>query len=302
MGFGKKAKQVKTQYETEGQQLGREAYTNMQPTLDRIGNLAMNPDEYRQRQLNTYYNSDNSAKWSDAQRMTRRTLADATANNYNATHGGYSSAGSKYYDDVIRKMNDYNARLWDTGVGTVNNMLTQDTNLARNYYNDLWKTHDLAQAPDAIDEYNKQIDQYNKQRWTEPVAQLGTAIESFAPGWFKLIGTGMKAGAYAGSTDYSNNLARLAGQFDGDNDPSQYRTSASNIGSLLGSSLKGFSNWGGLQGSSYQGGGKLGQKISQAVYGNKATQDKDGLIHFVQNGIKMVYDPNDPNKPAIREE
>ena len=102
MGFGKKEKIKKTQYETENQNLGRAAYPKIQPALDRVGDLTMNPDEYRKNLMDTYYNSDNSAQWSDAQRNIRRNLSNATANNYAATHGGYSSAGQKYYDDVIK--------------------------------------------------------------------------------------------------------------------------------------------------------------------------------------------------------
>lgn len=301
MTFGKKQKQAKTQYENENQDIGRNAYTQMQPALDRIGDLTMNPDDYRQKMINTYYNTDNSAQWSDAQRNALRTLSNATAHNYAATHGGYSSAGDRYYDDTQRAVNDYNARLWDRGVQSGNAMYQQDLGNTQNYYRTLLGTHDLAKAPDAIDAYNQQLDEANKTWWTEPLAQVGNAVEQFAPGWWKAIGTGMKMGANAASKDYSDSLARLSGQFGGTSDPTAFKSSATDFGGLMSSGANNWMNWGGLQGASYQGGGKLGQKISNAVYSNNPTKDKDGLIHYVQNGVKMVYDPNDPNKPAIRE-
>ena len=89
--FGKKSKQVKTQYETENQQLGRQAYPYIQPARDRMNDLSMNPDKYRQEYINKYFGKD-TAEWNDAMRNYQRIMGNTTANNYNATHGGYSSA------------------------------------------------------------------------------------------------------------------------------------------------------------------------------------------------------------------
>lgn len=235
MGFGKKQPQTKTRYETENQQLGRNAYPQIQPTLDRIGDLAMNPDEYRQNQLNTYYNANNSAQWSDAQRNTLRTLANATANNYAATHGGYSSAGNKYYDDNVRAVNDYNARLWDAGVNNVNNMLTQDTNLAQNYYKNLLAQHDMAAVPDAVDAYNDVIDKANKNSWTNIANTIGQGLSAIPNPYTKAIGAGLQFAGAAGSKDYSGSLSRL-GALAGINkagETSQYINPATNLGATM---------------------------------------------------------------------
>lgn len=235
MSFGKKQKQVKTQYETENQQLGRNAYPQIQPTLDRIGDLAMNPDEYRQNQLNTYYNANNSAQWSDAQRNTLRTLANATANNYAATHGGYSSAGNKYYDDNVRAVNDYNARLWDTGVKSANDMLTQDTNLAQNYYKNLLNQHDMAAVPDAVDAYNDVIDKANGNSWTNIASTIGQGLSAIPNPYTKAIGAGLQFAGAAGSKDYSGSLSRL-GALAGINkagETSQYINPSTNFGATM---------------------------------------------------------------------
>lgn len=238
MSFGKKQKQQTTQYERENQQIGRDAYQNIQPAVDRMNTLAMNPDEYRKNAINTYWNAENSAQWSDAQRNMLRNLSNATAHNYAATGGGYSSAGNKYYDDVSRLMNDYNARLWDKGIEGSQNMLTQDYNLTTNDLENLRKLHAGAQTADAIDAYNKVIDQSNKTWYTEPLAQIGNVVEALPIGGYKYIGTGMKLGANALSKDYSDTLARLSGQFNGTTDPNAYKNSATSLGGLVSGSMK----------------------------------------------------------------
>lgn len=246
MAFGKKAKTPKTQYQTENQQLGRDAYGRITPALDRLESLSMNPDEYRQQGINNFFNS--SADWNDAMRQYRRQMNQATANNYNAMNGGYSSAGQKYYDDTQRYANDLNSRLYDRGVQTVNNMLSQDTGLAQNYYNTLMGQHDLAAQPDAIDTANQLIDKSNKNAWSNILGQAGTMVESLAPGWWKLIGTGMKAGANAGSTDYSNAIANVLNSANIKSDASTYANPSTNLGSLITSSAQGYKNWNGLFG------------------------------------------------------
>ena len=207
--WGKKQKQTKTQSEIENQTLGRAAYSQIQPTLDKIGDLTNNPDTYRQNYLNTYYNSDNSALWSDAQRNLRRQLANATANNYAATNGGYSSTGQQLYDDTLRGLNDYNARLWDAGVQTANGMYQQDVSNMNNLYKTYVGQHDLAATPDAIDAYNDVVDQANKNRWSNIASSLGSAISAIPNGYAKAIGGGLMLAGAAGSKDYSASLNRL---------------------------------------------------------------------------------------------
>lgn len=280
MSFGNKQPQTKTQYETENQQIGREAFTKMGDALNRYGDMASNPDTYRKNILNDYYDSDNSALWSDAQRAARRNLTNATANNYAATHGGYSSAGNKYYDDVTRRMNDYNARLWDYGVNSANTMYNSDLSNARQYYGDLGNTHDLAKTGDAIDAYNSMLKESNKRWWTEPLAQVGTAVESLAPGWWKLIGTGMKAGANAFSKDYSDGLARLSGQFGGNNDPTAFKNSATDVGGLISSGVNGYMNWGGLKGNIAQANAQLNNLNSQTNLNNAIAQNPQVLSNM----------------------
>lgn len=253
MAFGKQAKTPKTQYQTEAQQLGRDAYGRITPTLNRVENLTMNPDDYRKEHINDLFNS--GAQWNDAMRNYRRQMSAATANNYNATGGGYSSSGQRLYDDVQRGLNDYNARLYDTGVRTVEDLLSNDRSAANSYYKTLLNQHAMASQPDALDSYNQMLDKQNKNWWSNALGGIGNAVEQYAPGYFKLIGSAMKTGAYAGSTDYSNALNGL-GREAGLN--VNYRSPAySNLGGILSSAANNYMNWGG----GFSGGGGAGNLI-----------------------------------------
>ena len=284
MSFGKKQKQQATQYERENQELGRQAYPQIQPTLDRIGDLTMNPDTYRKQYLNDYYNLENSAKWNDAQRQNLRTLNSATSRNYAATNGGYSSAGAKYYDDKLRAVNDANARLWDEGVRTAEGLRTNDLKGTQTYYRNLIGQHDLAQTADAIDTYNNVVDQANKRWWTEPIAQRGNVVESLPIGGYKYIGTGMKLGANALSKDYSDSLARLSGQFGGTSNPQAFKNSATGLAGLASGSV---SN---LLGDNST---VLGQRNN--IMNNQKSrvmQDADGNLYEVQADGTLRRMPN----------
>jgi len=230
MAFGKKAKNQKTQYQTENQQLGRQAYPYIQPAFERYQDLTMNPDTYRQQGINDYFNA--SASWNDALRNYNRQMAQATANNYNATGGGYSSAAQRYYDDVQRNENDYNARLYDRGVNTVENMLTNDINRAGNAYNLATGQHNLAAQPDAIDTSNALIDKNNRNAWSNILQQGGKVVSMFGPVG-RVVGGAMQLGGWAGSTDYSNAIANALNSGDIQSDASAYANPATDLGTTI---------------------------------------------------------------------
>lgn len=232
MAFGKKAKTPKTQYQTEQQELGRAAYPYIEPQRQRIADLTNNADAYRQKGINNYFNT--SATWNDALRNYQRQMAQATANNYNATGGGYSSAAQRYYDDVQRNQNDYNARLYDRGVNIVESMLGNDRNAAINYYNLLNNQHAYAAQPDAIDTANELIDKSNKNVWSNMLQQGGKVVSMIPTPWTRAIGAGMQLGGWAGSQDYSNAISNVLNSADIKSDSSAYANPAANLGTTLG--------------------------------------------------------------------
>ncbi|MBP5596342.1 MAG: hypothetical protein J6Y02_13225 [Pseudobutyrivibrio sp.] len=246
MTFGKKEPIKKTQYETENQEIGRSAYPKIQPTLDRIGDLTMNPDEYRQKMMNTYYDPNKTASWSDLQRAINTNLSNATARNYNTMAGGYSSSGQKYYDQNTRAMNDLAARYYDNALSGANALYQNDLGNTQKYYGTLLGTHDLAKAPDAIDSYNDLVKESNKQWWANALNELGAVGEALAPGPWKAIGTSMRIGGWAGSKDYGDAMARLGGQIGLSSDPNAYRTGVEDLGSITTSGINNWMNWGGI--------------------------------------------------------
>lgn len=230
MAFGKKAKNQKTQYQTENQQLGRQAYPYVQPAFERYQDLTMNPDTYRQQGINNYFNT--SASWNDALRNYNRQMAQATANNYNATGGGYSSAAQRYYDDVQRNQNDYNARLYNQGVKTVENMLSNDIDRAGSAYNLATGQHNLAAQPDAIDTANALIDKNNRNAWSNMLQQGGKVVSMFGPVG-RVVGGAMQLGGWAGSSDYSNAIANALNSGGIQSDASAYANPATDLGTTI---------------------------------------------------------------------
>lgn len=263
--FGKKQKQVKTQYETENQQLGRQAYPYIQPAMDRMNDLSMNPDKYRQDYINKYFGKD-TAEWNDAMRNYQRIMGNTTANNYNATHGGYSSAGQKLYNDTQRNQNDLISRLNSAGVSGSQTLLNNDLTNTANLYNTLNNQHAMAKTGDAIDEYNKLVDKSNKNAWTSWLNDLGAVGEALAPGPWKAIGTGMRVGGWLGSNDYSDAMARLGGQIGLSSNPADYANGATDLGAITSSGVQNWMNWGGVANPD--------QNYLQSLFGNNNQQNQ----------------------------
>lgn len=239
MAFGKKAKTPKTQYQTEQQELGRKAYPYVQPAFERYQDLTMNPDKYRQEKADTYFNSD--ADWNDALRNYRRQMSNTTANNYAATGGGYSSAAQRYYDDVQRAANDYNARLYSRGLSNVENMLGNDITYAGNAYNLANAQHAYAMQPDAIDTANELIDKNNRNVWSNMLQGAGKVVSMIPTPVTRAIGTGMQLGGWAGSSDYGNAISNVLNGANIKSDASAYTNPATNLTNTLGNiDWKGF--------------------------------------------------------------
>lgn len=276
MAIGKKKPTPKTRYQKEQQQLGRAAYPLIEPQRQRIADLTNNADQYRQEGINNYFNS--GAEWNDAMTNYRRQMANAAANNYNATHGGYSSAGQRVYDDYQKGLNDYNARLYNKGVNTIENMLSNDRNAAQSYYQDLIGQHDYAKQPDAIDVSNQLIEDSNKNWWTNALQQGGTVASMFGPVG-RVIGGAMQLGGWAGSTDYNdaiNNVMRSGGLI-----PS---TSSVNYSNPASNTVNTFKNLGSLfQQGQEANDGNFWRNVAQGRY----VTNPDGTITDKKTGMTL---------------
>ena len=146
-------------------------------------------------------------------------------------------------------MNDYNSRLWDYGVNSANNMYNSDLTNTSNYYKTLLGTHQLAEQPDAIDNYNELVDKQNKQWWANALNELGAVGEALAPGPWKAIGTGMRINGWIGAKDYGDAMAMRGKQLGLSSDPDAYRTGVEDLGSITSSGVNNWMNWGGIMNS-----------------------------------------------------
>lgn len=158
----KKSKITQTDYTKGGRDISNTAVPLYQDTLNAMGDYNKNPQAYIDSYLNKYYT--NTSGQNDFLRDANRTLANATARNYAATGGGYSSAGQRSYDDTNRYLNDRLARLYDAGVQSSSQM-------AQNYYNNLlqgsdkyYNAYKLGEDYSKIQQYNDQVDQ-SKNNW-----------------------------------------------------------------------------------------------------------------------------------------
>lgn len=172
------AKKIQTDYTRGGRDISNTAIPLYQDTLRAMGDYNDNTQGYIDSYLNKYYT--NTSSQNDFLRNANRTLANATARNYSATGGGYSSAGQRSYDDTNRYLNDRLARLYDQGINT-------SAQLAQQYYNNLLQGADkyhnaygLGKDYSDIQQYNNAVKQNNS--WTNQLGQnmgtIGGAIGS----------------------------------------------------------------------------------------------------------------------------
>lgn len=190
----KKSKIKQTDYTRGGRDISNTAVPLYQDTLRAMGDYNNNTQGYIDSYLDKYYGA-NTARNNDFLREANRTLTNATARNYSATGGGYSSAGQRVYDDSNRYLNDRLARLYDAGVQS-------SAQMAQNYYNNLLQGADryhnaykLGEDYSNIDQYNDQIDQ-SRNNWIGNVMDAAgeVGMSSNNP-WGVAIGAALKTGA-----------------------------------------------------------------------------------------------------------
>lgn len=242
----KKPKKIQTDYTRGGKAISDTAIPLYKENLLRMDNYLDNPQALQDEYLQKYYTNTSYAN--DLNREFKRSMAQMTGSNYNATTGGFASQNQQNYDDLQRYYNDRAARLQDYGVTSAYNMASSDYQnmLAANpYYN---AAYGLGRDYSDIQQYNNIVDQENKNSWLGTVGQGLSAIGqgvSVLPGWGTAIGAGLQfAGgalnsAYSPSADY--------GYAGGSQGISQ--NMFSNAGQALGTALESFGkkyNWLGM--------------------------------------------------------
>lgn len=200
--MAKMAKLPQTDWTRGGHDISQTSIPLYQEALTNMGNILRDQDAARQNYIDKYY-SANSARNSDFLRAYQRGMGQATANNWAATTGGYTSSGNKSYTDQQRYWNDLASRLQDYGVQGATSLVNSDlANLMNStgVYNDAYQ---LGKNYSAIETQNYLADQYNKNKWANALSAFGAAnmeASNYVQGPWKAIpmaigGTAMGAGA-----------------------------------------------------------------------------------------------------------
>lgn len=193
--MSKKPKKKQTEWNKQGKAIADTSVPYYQNNLTRIDEYLQDPSASIDNYLKKYY--DNTTEQSDFIRNYNRAMAGTTAQNYNATGGGYDSSNQRLYDDRQRYMNDWAARLRDKGVSTSANMAYKDYANMLNANQAYQNAYALGQPYSDTDQYNYMVGQTNK--WYNQLGGLlGTA--GAAVGGVLGGGVGSTIGASLGNT------------------------------------------------------------------------------------------------------
>lgn len=205
----KKAKIKQTDYTKGGRDISNTAIPLYQNSLRSMDDYLQNPSEYIDKNLEKYYSNNQTNK--DFLTDYERAMANATARNYSATGGGYSSAGQRSYDDQQRYMNDRAARLHDVGVQGASNMANQwfNNNLAATgAYNTAYQQ---GAQYSKNDQYNDLVDQ-GKNNWIGNVmTAAGQGLSAIPSPWTKAIGGALAIGGNFVGTDTDSAMDAVMG-------------------------------------------------------------------------------------------
>lgn len=178
--MAKQAKKIQTDYTRGGHDISQTAIPLYQQNLTRMDNYLSDPNAYRQDLIDRYYGAAN-ARNQDFLRAYQRGMGNATANNWAATQGGYTSSGNKSYTDQQRYWNDLASRLQDYGVQSAADIASNDY---RNmlYGNQSYQNaYSLGKDYSDIEQYNNMVDQANNNWWAQGLGIVGKGLSAVAP-------------------------------------------------------------------------------------------------------------------------
>lgn len=178
--MAKQPKISQTDYTRGGRDISNTAIPLYQQNLTQLGDYVSNVQNRLDPYLENYINLGQAASQSDFLRNYQRAMGQATAGNYAATTGGYSSLNQQGYDDQQRYYNDLAARMYSQGLGQAANLAAQEYQILANtpaIYNQAYK---LGKEYSDIQQYNDMADQLNKNWWSNALASAGDTIGSIA--------------------------------------------------------------------------------------------------------------------------
>lgn len=233
--MAKMAKMKQTDWNKQGKELADTAVPYYKSNLTRMNDYLDDPQERMDSYLNKYWT--NNSDQSDFLRNYNRAMGESTANNYNATSGGFSSANQRNYEDLQRYQNDLASRLNTQGISQAYNMANQDYNNMLSANNAYGNAYNLGKAYSDVDQYNYIRKQNNSllNQAAQWYGQLGSALGASGNPILAAAGAGMQAYGNAGSIDSSAALGQL-----GNSQAARFGYNDTNWGDTFGKKLQTF--------------------------------------------------------------
>ena len=178
--MGKQAKIPQTDYTIGGRDISNTAIPYYKKGVTQLGNYMENVQNRMDPYLEKYINPAKAAEYSDFQRNYQRAMGQQTAQNYAAPGGGYSSANQLGYDDLQRYYNHYASELYAQGLNQANQMAAQEYNMLTGALGSYGNAYNLGKEYSQNEQYNKLVDEANKNWWSNLLTSAGDSIGSIS--------------------------------------------------------------------------------------------------------------------------
>ena len=178
--MGKQAKIPQTDYTIGGRDISNTAIPYYKKGVTQLGNYMENVQNRMDPYLEKYINPAKAAEYSDFQRNYQRAMGQQTAQNYAATGGGYSSANQLAYDDLQRYYNHYANDLYAQGLTAANQLANNEYDMLTGALRSYGNAYNLGKEYSENEQYNKLVDEANKNWWSNLLTSAGDSIGSIS--------------------------------------------------------------------------------------------------------------------------
>lgn len=205
--MAKQPKIAQTDYTRGGRDISNTAIPLYQQSLNQLGDYMSNVQSRLDPYMD-YANLANAATQSDFLRNYQRAMGQATAGNYAATSGGYSSLNQQGYSDQQRYYNDLAARMYSQGLNTASQLAGQEYQMLTGVPSIYNQAYQLGKDYSDTERYNKMASDINNNWWASALQNVGQLGGAVAGGI-----VGGPAGAVAGSQLGGGILGAVGSQF-----------------------------------------------------------------------------------------
>lgn len=231
--MAKQPKVSQTDYTRGGRDISNTAIPLYQQNLNQLGSYLTNVQDRLDPYLDRYVNLGQAAQQSDFLRDYRQAMGQATAGNYAATTGGYSSLNQTGYDDEQRYYNDLAARMYGQGLGQAADLAAQEWEMLAQSPAVFNSAYQLGKEYSDIQKYNDMAEKINDNWWSNALTSAGDTIGAISMKsgnpWVQAIGgsIGGTMGTAGRMTGYdSSALSGLRGAATGGTSAGQFSSGA----------------------------------------------------------------------------